>query len=358
MEEKIIKIRSEEKIIKLISGREILYRLKEFLPINNGIFVLSNDYVWELWGKKLEEALDKAFTPLIIKDGERYKNIKTIQNIYNFLAEKGATRGSLLIAFGGGVVGDLGGFVASTYHRGMKLIHIPTTLLSMVDSSIGGKTGFNLRFGKNLVGSFYQPELILTDISLLTTLDDKEYLSGMAEVIKAGLIADKSLFNLIAERSEGIIEKEPHLLTNLVSTAQEIKIKVVCKDEKESGLRAILNFGHTLGHALEKLANWKIKHGFAVAKGLAFESYLSFLKGYLNLTKTERIIKTLKCLGYDLKINPSEELTETFYYDKKRRHKEVEWVLLKDIGKAVYGETVDKGILKEAISSYNGFLKG
>jgi len=237
-------------------------------------------------------------------------------------------------------------------------MHIPTSLLAMVDSSIGGKTGYNLKYGKNLVGTFYHPDLILTDINFLKTLDKKEYLSGLSEAIKSALIWDKDLFELIEAYPDKLLKRDSELLIKVVSKSQNIKIKVVSEDEKETGIRAILNFGHTLGHAVEKLSRWKIKHGFAVAKGIAFESYLSLLKGYLSKDKTRRIINTLKNYGYSLRLNPSKELVQSFYFDKKRKYKEVEWVLLKNIGKASFGELLDEPMINLAIDSYNDFLKG
>ncbi|MCX7991298.1 MAG: 3-dehydroquinate synthase [Proteobacteria bacterium] len=358
MEKKLIKIRESSKEIIIISGINSTDALKDILNNYNGTYIVTNHKVWNLWGYKIRDILRNRFFLYTLPDGERYKNISSVMKIYNFLTENKATRNSCLIAFGGGVIGDLAGFSASTYHRGMKLIHIPTTLLSMVDSSIGGKTGFNLRSGKNLVGTFYQPDYIISDTNYLSSLDRNEFLSGLAEIIKAGLISDKGLFDLLEKNQKKIMAVDKELIDKIISVAQNIKIKVITKDEKEGGLRAILNFGHTFGHSLERLSNWKIMHGFAVAQGIAFESYLSYLRGFLSLNKLKRIIGLLKKYDYSLKAKyPVNRMKESFIYDKKRKNKEVEWVLLKDIGKASCGEIVDERLLDMALEGYYNLNK-
>ncbi len=358
MEKRLVEFSGEIKKVEIVRGFRATNFIKDIYKHYNGLYIITNERVWSLWGEQVRNLLKDRFFLYVMPDGERYKNIKYVEKIFNFLTGNKATRNSCLVAFGGGVIGDLGGFCASTYHRGMKLIQIPTTLLAMVDSSIGGKTGFNLRSGKNLVGTFYQPDYIITDTEYLSTLSKKEFLSGFAEVIKAGLIADKGLFRIIENNLRGIVELNEKVVNEIISRAQDIKVDVVVRDEKESGLRAILNFGHTLGHSLEKLSNWKIMHGLAVAKGLAFESYISYLKGYLDFGKFKRIIEVVKNFGYRIDFSfPLDKLKESFYYDKKRKDRDVEWVLLKDIGKASFGEVVDDLVLNEALNNYNSFIK-
>lgn len=354
MDRKTIKIREKERKIEIIRGQNCLDSIKDIFKKYNGLYIITNDKVWSLWGEKIKAVLDNSFFLYILPDGERYKNLKSVERMYDFLSKNKATRNSCIIAFGGGVVGDLAGFCASTYHRGMRLIHIPTTLLSMVDSSIGGKTGFNLKTGKNLVGTFYQPDYIISDTKFLDTLPDKEFFSGLAEIIKAGLIADSKLFFLIESRKEDILRREENILDKIIFAAQDIKIKVIKKDEKESNLRAILNFGHTFGHAVEKLSKWRMMHGYAIAKGIAFESYLSYKVGYLSFEKYLRIISLVKSYGYPIKFkfNPC-VLRKTFFYDKKRKDNDVEWVLLKNIGKASYGEKIKDDLLQDALNDYN-----
>lgn len=347
MEEITLKIKGFDRKVSIFLGKEALSSLSGIIKKYglNKCFILSNERVWQLWGSSLEDRLEELDKTIhIIPDGEKYKNIKTVSQIYEQLALSGATRKTLLISFGGGVVGDLGGFVASTYHRGMPLVHIPTTLLAMVDSSIGGKTGYNLKFGKNLVGTFYQPLFVFTDVAFLKTLPEKEYVSGLAEVIKAALIKDKSLFEYLEENKENILGREEKALLHIVRNAVKIKIKVVEGDEREQGERAILNFGHTLGHAIEKFYNWKILHGEAVAIGMCYAAALSLKKGYLKDDDYERIIKLIGEYGLPTKVRTSFSRFEPFIYqDKKRKDKDVEWVLLKEIGNALWGEKVNYG---------------
>lgn len=358
MDKKTIKIKEDLKKIKIIRAKNSLDELGKISENYNGLYIITNNTVWSLWGDKIKQILDNKFYVFILPDGEKYKNLKSVEKIYNFLSENKATRNSCLVAFGGGVIGDLAGFCASTYHRGMKLIHIPTTLLSMVDSSIGGKTGFNLKAGKNLVGTFYQPDFIITDTQFISTLPTREFLSGLAEIIKAGLISDEKLFRLMEDKNEKILRRDDVILEQIIFRSQDIKIKVVTQDEKESGLRAILNFGHTFGHSIEKISNWKIMHGFAVAQGMGFESYLSYKKGYIDLTKVVRIISFLKNYKYPLYIkHPLSDIKNTFSYDKKRKEKDIEWVLLCDIGKAVFSEKVQDTLLDDALKTYNDFLR-
>lgn len=352
MEEMNLKIKSKVTNIKFYIGDRIFKNISNLLDKHkvDEVFVLSNDTIWNLWGKQIEAVLAKKRLKAIelIPDGERYKNIDTVSNIYNSLVKHGATRKTALLAVGGGVIGDLGGFVASTYHRGIPLVHVPTTLLSQVDSSVGGKTGYNLVSGKNLVGTFYQPLFTLIDIDFLTTLPEREYLSGLSEVIKAGLIRDKKLVNFLIINRDNILNRDSVALYNIISKAVQIKINVVAKDEKESGERAILNFGHTVAHALEKYKNWKILHGEAVAVGICFAAKISKLKGYIDDVKCKKIIDLIN--NYKLPTNISlsyERLSSLIYHDKKRRNKDVEWVLLKDIGNAIWSEKVDDFLLRQ-----------
>jgi 3-dehydroquinate synthase len=302
--------------------------------------VLSNNTIWQYWGKYFNKIFKDQKSYLhLIPDGERYKNIKTVSEIYEHLSLSGATRNTALIAVGGGVIGDLGGFVASTYHRGIPLVHVPTTLLAQVDSSIGGKTGYNLKTGKNIVGTFYQPAFIFVDTNFLNTLPDREFLSGMAEVIKSALIKDGVFFEYLEKNREKILKRDNRALMHVVKTAEKIKIGVVERDERESGERAILNFGHTIGHAIERYKNWKISHGEAVAIGMCYAAALSLKKGYITELAYNRINSLIKNFGLPTSFKIAfEKLEKLIYYDKKRREKDVEWVLLKDIGHAVWGE--------------------
>lgn len=345
MEEINLRIRGKDRNISIFLGYQIVENLPTILKrygINN-CFVLSNNTIWQLWGNSFLSVLkDIKHTLHLIPDGERYKNIKTVSEIYEHLSISGATRNTAFIAIGGGVVGDLGGFVASTYHRGMPLVHVPTTLLAQVDSSIGGKTGYNLKTGKNIVGTFYQPIFVFVDTILLTTLSEKEFIAGMAEVIKSALIKDALFFDYLEKNREKILRRDKKALNYVVKHAEKIKINVVERDERESGERAILNFGHTIGHAIERYKNWKILHGEAVAIGMCYAAALSLKKGYISEETYNRILNLIKNYGLPISIRISfNKLENLIYYDKKRRERDVEWVLLKGIGQAVWGEKVN-----------------
>lgn len=342
MEQINLRIKGKDKNISVFLGCNKLNVLQTILKrygINN-CFILSNNTVWQLWGKSFGSIFKEIRHTLhLIPDGEKYKNIKTVSEIYEHLSLSGATRNTALIAIGGGVVGDLGGFVASTYHRGIPLVHLPTTLLAQVDSSIGGKTGYNIKTGKNIVGTFYQPIFVFVDTILLNTLPEKEFLSGMAEVIKSALIKDALFFDYLEKNREKILKRDKKSLLHIVEYSEKIKIEVVEKDERESGERAILNFGHTIGHAIERYKNWKILHGEAVAIGMCYAAALSLKKGYLDEHAYNRILNLIRNYGLPTTLGVSfDKLKSLIHYDKKRREKEVEWVLLKDIGYAVWGE--------------------
>ncbi len=344
MEKISFRIKASQKEVEIFLGFNILNTLKEMIKKTgvNDCFVLSNKTVWRLWGERIEASLKGIRkTVFLIPDGERFKNITTVSKIYDGMSTAGCTRKTAFIAVGGGVVGDLGGFVASTYHRGIPLIHVPTTLLAQVDSSLGGKTGYNLKSGKNLVGTFYQPVAVIADSAFLSTLPEREYLSGMAEVIKSAVIKNKRLFLFLEKNRDNILKRDNLALTHIIKEAERVKISVVKKDEKESGERAILNFGHTLGHAIEKYLNWKILHGEAVAIGMCYAAFLSFKWGFLSGTEYERIVKMIKDYGLPDRTDiPVASLLELIRFDKKRKDREVEWVLLKGIGKALWGQKI------------------
>ncbi len=358
MEVLSLKIKPKVREVKIYSGTGAFIETSSLV---NNVYdkkvVISNTTVWDKWESYFKEHI-KNFMLFLIPDGERFKNFKTVHKIYDFLVSIGATRKTLIIAFGGGVIGDISGFVASTYHRGIPIIHIPTTLLAQVDSSIGGKTGYNLKEGKNLIGSFYQPEFIISDPLFLDTLPQKEFLSGLAELIKAGCIKDNELFCLIEKNLEKVIGRDKQVLSKIILKAQKVKINVVEKDEKEESLRAILNFGHTLGHAIEVLKKWKISHGFAVSAGMAFASFLSYKEGGLIEEELLRVLRLLKKVGYPLKYNlDKSQLKNVLLKDKKKKEEMVEWVLLERIGKAIFGVKIDIKKIVHNICEFEHYLK-
>lgn len=282
-----------------------------------------------------------------IKSGEINKNLETVSHIWQQMSELQMDRKSLLINLGGGVVCDLGGFCASTYMRGIKFIQIPTTLLSQVDASVGGKTGFDFNGVKNLIGTFTEPEMVLIDSNTLTTLPKREYVSGLAEVIKYGIIYDVEFFEYL---KNGNIDND-----YIIKKSCEIKEKVVLEDFKEGGLRKILNFGHTMGHSIESLSletESPLLHGEAVAIGMIAESYIAKEIGNLTNEEYELIKNVIK--QYDLPVVYNSDLEEIFlmlFKDKKNTSGKIKWVLPNGIGKCVYDVEVDNDIVKMAIRS-------
>jgi 3-dehydroquinate synthase len=231
-------------------------------------FVITSPDIWALWQKPFLDSFKESPTVLFLPSGESHKRMSSVESLAQQLATAGADRDSLLLAFGGGVIGDITGFLAAIYMRGIRYVQIPTTLLAQVDSSIGGKTGVNLAAGKNLIGSFHHPQAVLVDPNLLGTLPAAQLRAGLQESIKAGIIYDAKLFRYMEQNTEAILAGDPAALTRVVAASVRVKADVVSKDEKESGLRMILNFGHTIGHAIEAATNYKqLLHGEAVAWG-------------------------------------------------------------------------------------------
>ncbi len=243
--------------------------------------VVSSPVVWRFHGQRIAHALDIS-EPILIQDGERFKHLQTVSRIYEALVRANADRATTLITLGGGVIGDMAGYAAATYLRGIGLVHVPTTLLAQVDSSIGGKVGVNLAAGKNLIGSFYQPHAVVVDPSVLKTLPRREFRAGLYEVVKYGMTSSASLFDRIRQSRDAIFAKEPEVLTTVIAESCRIKAEVVSADEHEAGPRRILNFGHTAGHALEAVTKYKrYRHGEAVAYGMLVAAQLAVNRGAL-----------------------------------------------------------------------------
>jgi 3-dehydroquinate synthase len=259
-------------------------------------FLVSNPVVWKYHGPALEGAATGNVT--LIPDGERYKNLQTVARIYESLIRAEADRGSALIAAGGGVVGDVAGFAAATFLRGIALAHVPTTLLAQVDSSIGGKVGVNHQLGKNLIGSFHQPEVVVTDPLLLATLKRREFRSGLYEVVKYGMIASRDLFDRVMRDTKALFARDPAVLLPVIVESCRIKAEVVSADERESGLRRILNFGHTVGHALEAVTKYRrFRHGEAIAYGMLAAADLAVARGALNDRERQALARLITKLG-------------------------------------------------------------
>lgn len=335
-------------------GKDIVDRMVLLIAKNHkaGRYaVITDDVVGRLHGKPFLGALqDIGFNASVIEfpAGEASKNIHTALEISKQLMEMGADRETCLIALGGGVVGDMVGFIASIFMRSVPYLQIPTTLVAQVDSSIGGKTGIDLPFGKNLLGTFYQPGAVFASLHFLETLPEKEFNNGLAEIIKYGIIDDEKMFRALEDNMDAIKSRDPKRMLNLVETCCQIKKSVVEIDEKEQGLRRILNFGHTLGHALESVSNYAITHGEGVAMGMIAAAHLSGKMGYLKNNEAERIEALIHRAGLPVTIPKSldsDKIITRLKMDKKRKGDIIHFVLLKKIGMPfIYGNMEDKMI--------------
>ncbi len=317
--------------------------------------VISDKTVSQLYSKRLLQNLSKSGikTEMItVSDGENSKSIETLKNLYTELITHKLKRDSLIIALGGGVIGDLVGFTAATYLRGIPYIQIPTTLLAQVDSSIGGKTAINHPLGKNLIGSFYQPRLVLIDPLVLKTLDKGEINTGLGEVIKYSLIIDNNLFNLLEKNLDSFFKcRNFNIISQVISLCCKIKADVVEKDEKESGLRKILNFGHTIGHAIEAVTDYtQFRHGEAVLYGIKWAAFVSKQKGLISefdLKRIESLIHRISLPPFPQKLNKN-NLYEKILIDKKQTQNGLNIILLETIGRAkILKEDKIKEYIKE-----------
>lgn len=334
-------------------------RLKD-IGLGRKMAVVTNPTVKELHGRRLIDGLKAAgflVMSVEVPDGEEQKNLDWANHIYTALLINSFDRKSALVAFGGGVIGDLTGFAAATFMRGIPFIQVPTTLLAMVDSSVGGKTGVNHPMGKNMIGAFYQPKKVLMDLDVLKTLPKEEFLAGMAEVIKYGVARDAEFFDYVDKNREKILSHDPAALSHVIRRSCEIKADVVSKDERESGLRAILNFGHTVGHAIETAENYTMRHGEAVAIGMVYASRLSHRAGLCDASVPERVEKLIESYGLPTNLSALSrrptviELMDTMQIDKKAEGGKVKFVLPKKIGEAVITKEWDEGVLKGVLGA-------
>jgi 3-dehydroquinate synthase len=317
-------------------------RIKELdraAPIGK-VFLIGNPTVDALYGDQVRasitDVIGDAPIDIHIPDGEQYKSLDTLSSIYDRILAEGADRGAVLVALGGGVIGDVVGFAAATVLRGVRFVQIPTTLLAQVDSSVGGKTAVNHREGKNLIGAFHQPAVVVSDPDTFATLPDREYRAGLAEVVKYGVILDAKLFDLIEQRADDVIAREPSLLTDVVARSVELKAYVVERDETEGGLRAILNFGHTVGHAIEKVTSYsRFLHGEAVALGMVAAARLSVELGACSSDVPTRLEALLSKLGLATEI-PSDidraDIVTAVGFDKKVRGDRVTFIVCDAMG--------------------------
>ena len=331
----------------LADAQKEIARLGKF----SSVHILSSPKVWRALGKRIRRGLPVSFARHVhlFDDAESAKNLATVEKISRMLVRAGADRRALLVAIGGGVVGDVSGFAAASYLRGVALVQVPTTLVAQVDSAIGGKTGVNLTEGKNLVGAFYPPRLVLADPEALKTLPDREFRGGLAEVIKYGAIADARLFAFLEANMDAILEREAGALEHVIRRSIEIKAYVVGKDEKESGLREILNFGHTFGHALESVTRYKrFQHGEAVAWGMMCAGLLGHEVAGTSGDAVSRMVALVRKMG-PLPAWPkvsNGQLIRAMHADKKARNGKLRFVLATKLGHAETFENIPENTVQ------------
>jgi len=346
---------------KIEVGRELLPKLGSYckkLGLGQRCAVISDSNVAKRYGAAAAESLARAgfeSVAVTIPAGEKAKSLRFVAGCYDELAAHRLERKSFVVALGGGVVGDLAGFVAATYLRGVPFVQIPTTLLAQVDSSVGGKVGVNLPAGKNLVGSFYQPRVVLCDLSTLDSLPEREFRAGLAEVIKYGIIYDAALFRMLEKDLEKLLRREPKTLASVVARCCEIKADVVGQDETESGLRAILNFGHTIGHGLEAISRYgKYLHGEAISIGQVAAARLSSKLLGLPQNDAERIKALFVRAGLPVSVRLTATqrvaLFDAMRLDKKVSAGEIKFVLAREIGKVEFGIKVPNGEIETVLN--------
>ena len=320
------------------------------------VAIVTNTTVAPLYLEKLAQPLREAgvsVIPIILPDGEAYKNSETLNLIYDALLENRCERNTTLIALGGGVIGDLTGYAAATYLRGVPFIQVPTTLLSQVDSSVGGKTGINHPLGKNMIGAFYQPQVVLADIDTLNTLPARELSAGLAEVIKYGLIRDGDFFLWLERNMPQLVALNPEVLSYAIYKSCQNKAEVVAADERETGERALLNLGHTFGHAIENAMGYGVwLHGEAVAAGTMLAADLSHRMGWLNDSDINRMANIFKAANLPITA-PSlgvERYLDLMGLDKKVVDGKIRFVLQQGIGKSIVSSDYDPAVLRETLS--------
>lgn len=336
--------------------KELQALFGESLLQKRSLCVITDDNVNGLFGaeiKGLLQGICKEVSCYVFPAGEKHKTLETVSNIYRFLIEKKLTRKDMLIALGGGVVGDITGFVAATYLRGIDFIQIPTTLLSQVDSSIGGKTGVDFEQYKNMVGAFHMPRLVYTNVSVLKELDERQFASGFAEVMKHGLIKDRKYYGWLLENMYEIDDREPDVLREMVYKSCVIKKNVVEKDPLEKGERALLNFGHTIGHGIEKASNFTLLHGECVALGCIAAANISYKKGLIAEDEYLEIRDMFVPFHLPIALRniafSAGEVVENTKSDKKNASGTLRFILLEKLGKAIIDETVTERELLLAV---------
>ena len=343
---------SDKKIPIYIGNGLFINKIIDKYINHKDVVIITNTKIAKLHLDVVKKSLKNfKVKTLVLPDGEKYKNITTLNKIHNYLIKNKLNRDLTIVALGGGVIGDLVGFASDTFLRGVNLIHIPTTLLAQVDSSIGGKSGINHKSGKNLIGSFKHPEAIFIDTIFLQTLSKKQFTSGLAEVIKYGAIGNRSFLKWLNKNSKDILERKTNSLIKLITVSVKAKVSIVQEDEKESNIRAHLNFGHTLGHAIESAMQYKrILHGEAISIGMVFASAISVDRGMLEIADFNLIENTLVKMGLPVHLPgsiTSQNIMKHMSFDKKKKDGKNHFVLLNSIGGSfLYNKLTDSYISK------------
>lgn len=355
---KKIDVNLNDRSYSIFIGSNIFIKKKIFheLKFSKKVLLITNFFLFNLYKKKILKLLNFfniKVDKIIIKDNEKFKNFKTVKLIIKKLLKKKHTRETTLISLGGGVIGDITGFVASIYQRGVKFIQIPTTLLSQVDASIGGKTGINHKFGKNMIGTFWQPSSVWIDLNILKTLPKKQLISGLSEVIKYAIIFDKKFFKWLEKNILNILQLKKKYLMYCIKKCCKLKSNIVSLDEFDNGNRSLLNFGHTFGHAIESYFNYKKwLHGEAVSLGMVVASYISEFLGYLKNSTVNRIINLLKKVGLPVILPKNISYSSYLPYiirDKKNINGIIKFILPLSLGKAKIFDNINKNIIIKAI---------
>jgi 3-dehydroquinate synthase len=340
----------------IVFSNDFIQLIEELLKFNisgKRLCIVTESNVEPLYAEELKNLIAPHCKKIIIHSfpaGESNKNVDSIDDIYETLIVNHFDRNDMLIALGGGVTGDMTGFAAATYLRGIDFIQVPTTLLSQVDSSIGGKTGVDFKAYKNMVGAFYMPKLVYMNLSTLNSLPEREYLSGMGEILKHGLIKDKEYFAWLLENKEQILSKDYETLKKMIFVSCNIKRAVVEKDPREKGERALLNFGHTIGHAVEKVKNFKLLHGECVSIGLVASAYISMMKNYISKEDFQYIKTALEEFKLPVSTEEitAEEVVQATLNDKKMDSGVIKFILIDGIGNGMIDRSVTSDLMLEA----------
>jgi 3-dehydroquinate synthase len=341
-----IRVDLRERSYEIFIGEGILSNAGDVLQragIEGKVAVVTNPTVAQLYLDTVHEALQGSgfeVTPVVLPDGEEYKNLATLSTIFDHLISERFERKSCIVALGGGVIGDIAGFAAASYLRGIRYVQIPTTLLAQVDSSVGGKTGVNHAQGKNLIGAFYQPRAVMIDVTVLSSLPRREFVAGLAEIIKYGIIKDSGLFDQLEAKMDRVLTLDRRLLTQMIATSCTIKARVIEKDEREDDYRAVLNFGHTVGHALEAATDYRqFLHGEAVGIGMAKAAAIAHQHGFCGAVIVSRITNLIRMAGLPTEIPDqvsTQSLIQGMELDKKSADQKIRFVMCTGIGKTCF----------------------